>query len=143
MSKSVIYPVAEFDEIPNTVSEPEVLYLLQTKSVDWSVINQLKQYSSRQDEVVSDWLNISVRTLRNYKSQVTNLKDNIKEHVIMLFALFKHGHDVFGSTEAFNAWLNEANYFFEGKAPSGFLKTVTGIMFVDHRLTAIEYGDNV
>lgn len=143
MAKAIKYEVAEFDEIPNTVAESEVLYLLQTKSVDWSVINQLKQYASRQDEVVSNWLNISVRTLRNYKTHATRIKENLKEHIIMLFALFKHGTDVFGTTDAFNAWLNKENFHFDGKSPSVFLNTITGIRFVDRRLTAMEFGDNV
>ena len=61
----------------------------------------------------------------------------------MLFALFKHGTDVFGSTKDFNDWLNNENFFFDGKPPAGYLKTITGIRYVDRRLTAMEYGDNV
>ena len=29
------------------------------------------------------------------------------------------------------------------EAPNSFLNTVTGVKFVDDRLTAMEYGDNV
>jgi uncharacterized protein (DUF2384 family) len=53
-----------------------------------------------------------------------------------------HGIEVFGTKEKFEQWLNTENFFFDKKSPVSFLNTVTGIRFVNDRLTAIEYGDN-
>ncbi|WP_245826382.1 MbcA/ParS/Xre antitoxin family protein [Spirosoma rigui] len=43
----------------------------------------------------------------------------------------------------FDQWLNRKNFFFDNKSPNSFLNTVTGVRFVDDRLTALEHGDNV
>jgi uncharacterized protein (DUF2384 family) len=48
-----------------------------------------------------------------------------------------------GSKDRFNQWLTAKNFLLDGKAPVSFLSTVTGIRFIDDRLTAMEYGDNV
>jgi uncharacterized protein (DUF2384 family) len=63
--------------------------------------------------------------------------------MLLLTALYKHGSSVFESTQNFNKWLKTANLFFDNQEPITFLDTITGIRFVDDRLTALEYGDNV
>ena len=103
----------------------------------------INSHAAVTDEAIAKWLNISVRTLRNYKKPENKFKDNIKEQLLLLLSLFKHGNDVFGSSSSFNEWLNAGNFFFDGTAPASYLNTVTGVRFVDDRLTAIEYGDNV
>jgi uncharacterized protein (DUF2384 family) len=71
------------------------------------------------------------------------LKENLKEHIILLLSLIKHGTQVFGSKDGFDQWLTTGNFFLDSKTPVTFLNTVTGIRFIDERLTAMEYGDNV
>ena len=61
----------------------------------------------------------------------------------MILTLIKHGREVFGSVEKFSSWLDTENFFFDKKTPSKFLTTSSGLKFVDDRLTAMEYGDNV
>jgi uncharacterized protein (DUF2384 family) len=60
-----------------------------------------------------------------------------------LISLYEHGIDVFDTKENFDEWLLSENKLLDNKAPKDFLNTVTGIKFIDTRLTAIEYGDNV
>jgi uncharacterized protein (DUF2384 family) len=54
----------------------------------------------------------------------------------------------------FESWLNQENFYFDNKSPVSFLNTITGspvsflntitgIKFIDDRLTAMQYGDNV
>lgn len=130
-------------QIPEKLSNAEVISWLQTRDVDWKYLLFFKQYSSLKDDVISKWLNISVRTLRNYRKPNNKLKDNVKEQLLLLLSLFKLGNEVFGSSSNFNKWLNEDNFFFDGKTPVSYLNTVTGIKFVESRLIAMEYGDNV
>jgi uncharacterized protein (DUF2384 family) len=84
-----------------------------------------------------------VRTFRDYRKPDSKFKANVKEHVLLLLSMIKHGNEVFGSRDGFDCWLDTTNFFFDNKKPKNFLNTVTGIRFVDDRLTAIEYGDNV
>lgn len=130
-------------QIPNRISDVEVQDLLRTEEVNWTYMARLKDVTALQDEVISNWLNISVKTFRHYKKPVTKFKDNIKEKVILLLSLFEHGIDIFGSREQFYAWLKAENFYFNDKPPVSYLTTVTGIRHVDSRLTAMEYGDNI
>lgn len=130
-------------EIPLQINDIEILYFLHSKEINSNYLNAIKKLTDFNDEVIADWLNLSVKTYREYRKPKSIFKENIKEHILLLLALMKHGIDVFGSAEAFEQWLNTSNFHFDNSKPTTFLKTVTGIKFVDDRLTAIEYGDNV
>ena len=143
MGKTAKKQLPELSQIPGRMSDSDVLYWLNSKEINWSYMKMFKDYSSRRDEIISKWLNISVRTLRNYQKPEMKLKKNIKEQLLLLISLYKHGNEVFGSSEDFNKWLNSENFYFDGEAPVTFLNTITGIRFTEDRLTAMEYGDNV
>lgn len=132
-----------FKNIPNQLSEPDVLYFLQTQKVNWSYVDTIKKLTSFTDDVLAGWFNVTVKTFRSYKKSKTGFKANVKEHIVVLLSLIKHGIKVFGSSSDFNQWLDTPNFHFDNQKPSNFLNTITGIRFVDDRLTSIEYGDNV
>jgi uncharacterized protein (DUF2384 family) len=120
-----------------------ILNYLIAKDISHHHLNTLRAMSNFKDDEMADWLNISVRTFRDYRKPGVTYKENLKEHILILLSLFKHGHDVFGGRESFDAWLNTENFFLFGKKPAAFLNTITGIRHIDDRLTALEYGDNV
>ena len=62
---------------------------------------------------------------------------------MLLISLLEHGIDVFDTTENFDKWLLTENFYLDNNPPKDFLDTITGIKFIDDRLTAMEYGDNV
>lgn len=134
---------ASIKNIPERISDSEVLHMLKSKNINGEYISYVKEFSKIKDELLSGWLNVNVKTFRIYKKQDTELKENLQEQVILLISLYKHGLEVFGEVEDFNKWLDTENYFLENSKPINYLKTVTGIRFIDDRLTAIEYGDNV
>lgn len=131
------------DAIPGRISDTEVLTLLKSQEINWKYLVIVKEFTRLKDDLLSDWLNISVKTFRSYKKEDTELKENIKEQVVLLLSLYKHGVEVFGSQDDFYQWLNTENYFLDRDRPINYLKTVTGIRFIENRITGIEYGDNV
>lgn len=143
MSRTATARNVTFKEIPGQINDSEILHFLYTEDINWKHVDAIKQLTGFTDDVLSDWLNISVRTFREYRKPESSFKENVKEQVLLLLALMKHGVKVFGSIKAFDQWLNTGNFFFDNKPPTTFLNTVTGIRFVDDRLTAMEYGDNV
>lgn len=52
-------------------------------------------------------LNVSSRTLSNYKEQKKNLEPVQGEHLLKLIALFRKGEEVFGNVDEFNYWLQK------------------------------------
>lgn len=131
------------DQVPTHLSDSEVLYWLQNREVDLAFLNRLKDYSAATDDMIASWLNISVRTLRNYRKPENIIKAYVKEQALLLMSLFVHGKEVFGTPARFKEWLNSDNFYFDGRSPSSMLNTVSGIRFVSDRLHAMEYGDNV
>lgn len=129
--------------IPERISDTDVLHLLKMNKVNWEYVKYVKDFSNMNDKLLSEWLNINVKTFRSYKKQNAELKENLQEHVVLLISLFKHGVEIFGDTSTFHKWLETDNFFLDKEKPSTYLKTVTGIRFIDDRLTAIEFGDNV
>ena len=129
--------------IPERISDSQILQILKKGKVDYRYILFFKKQTNISDEILSSWFNINVKTFRNYKNKGYELNENFKEQIILLVSLFKHGEEVFGTQELFSEWLNKSNFHLDGDAPIQLLKTITGIRFIDDRLTAIEYGDNV
>ncbi len=130
-------------DVPGHINDSEILSFLYTKDINWQHVNAIKTLTDFNDTIISDWLNVSVKTFREYKKPPTSFKENVKEQVLLLLALIKHGIAVFGSVKEFDHWLNQTNFYFDNRSPNAYLNTVTGIKFVDDRLTAMEYGDNV
>ncbi|MGB3180525.1 MAG: MbcA/ParS/Xre antitoxin family protein [Cyclobacteriaceae bacterium] len=129
--------------IPQRINDMEVLLYLQRNQVNWEYVQTLKIATQFKDELLSEWLNITTKTFRNYKKTDQEINISTKEHVLLLLSLMLHGQSVFGSIESFQTWLEEENFYFDNKSPKDYLNTITGIRFVDERLTALEYGDNV
>lgn len=134
---------AIINEVPRQINDSEILYFLHNKDINWQYVNAIKSLTEFNDNIISDWLNLSVKTFREYRKPNSIFKENVKEHVLLLLALIKHGIEVFGSPKTFENWLNTKNFYFDNEKPETFLNTVTGIKFIDDRLTAMEYGDNV
>lgn len=137
------YESAILESVPRNINDGEILHLLYSTDINWKYVDVIKSYTAFNDDVLSDWLNISVKTFREYKKPKTVFKENVKEQVLLLLSLIKHGSEIFGSAKEFENWLNQENFYFDNRSPVTFMNTITGIKFIDDRLTAMEYGDNV
>ena len=130
-------------DIPNKITDIDVLLYLKGDKINWEYVQTLKRTTHFNDEVLSSWLDVSIKTFRSYKTPEQDINVNIKEHVLLLLSLIQHGKIVFNSTQKFEEWLKQENFYFNGIAPIEYLKSITGIRFIDDRLTALEYGDNI
>lgn len=119
-----------------------MVYLIHFKDINWKHLQLLKEVSTFSDEDLANWLNISVRSFRDYKKPGSEMKDNIKERVVILLSLVKHGIVSFGSAELFYQWLTTENIYFDGGKPSKYLHTITGIHFIENQLTNMDFGNN-
>jgi uncharacterized protein (DUF2384 family) len=128
--------------IPSRVDTNVTLGLIKTDKVGPEHLQAIKSLTMFNDEEISDWLDISVKTYRSYKKPDSVIKARIKEQAVMTLSLIKHGMEVFNTKQAFSKWLEQENFYFDKKAPIEFMNTNSGIKFIDDRLTALEYGDN-
>jgi uncharacterized protein (DUF2384 family) len=139
MRKSV---VEMMDKIPSKIDTNQTLQLIQTEKATWNYFGLLKKLTKEDDKEISEWLDISVKTYRSYKNTQKVTKPSLTEHVIMLISLFKHGLDVFGAYDQFKEWLEKDNFYFDKKPPIKFIDSISGMKFIDDKLTAMEFGDN-
>ena len=137
------YENAILESVPRNINDAEILHLLYSTDINWKYVDLIKTFTDFNDDIISDWLNISVKTFREYKKPKSTFKENVKEQVLLLLSLMKHGTEIFGSMKEFDNWLNRENFYFDSKSPASFINTITGIRFIDDKLTAMEYGDNV
>jgi len=131
-----------YTDIPAQINPSQVLALVHAGKITSRYMNVLKSVSEIADDVISDWLNINVKTFRTYKSKNVKIKEDLQEHTVMLLSLMKHGSEVFGDSDTFNEWLDTDNFYLNWKKPNIYLNTISGIQFIDDQLTAMEYGDN-
>lgn len=131
------------DTLP-MVNDSAAIYLCATDTKSSrNYLKILDELIDLSDIIVSKWLNITTRTLRNYrKANDIQLKDNTKEHIITILSLYKHGIEVFNSKSDFEQWLSTKNLLLDNKAPMEFLDTISGINLINNRLTAMEFGEN-
>jgi len=140
MARAITYTL---DEIPNQLQDYAMLYYLQQHSFTHAHVQLLRATSELKDYVLAKILHLTPKTFAKYAEESSTIKKDTQEHILMLTALYKHGVSVFESTENFNTWLKTANIFFDNQKPIDFLDTISGLRFVDDRLVALEYGDNV
>lgn len=131
-------------EIPSVGDSSNIYFYTVKSHFDADFIAILERVIGLNDTILSKWLNITPRTFRNYKNNdKLVLKENTKEHIILILSLYKHGIDVFGDVDRFENWLSQKNHLLDNRSPASFLETISGIRFIDNRLTAIEFGENV
>jgi len=132
------------EEIPTLNDFSKIYFYTVQSKFDNDFVKTLDSMIGLNDTILSDWLSITPRTFRNYKKNTDLiLKGNIKEHIVLIISLYKHGIEVFGDTDNFEKWLSMKNPLLDNQAPTSFLDTVSGIKFIDNRLSALEYGENV
>ncbi len=131
------------EEITPYLSEPEVLEYMVRRDVDWRHVQAISLLTRTSDGLISDWLGINVKTLREYRKPGIQLKAQLQEHLVLLVSTLKQGRSVLGSVQALDRWLSAPNFFLDGRSPASFLNTISGIRLVSDRLAALELGDNV
>jgi hypothetical protein len=132
-----------YNSIPSQVNEAEIFSYLAKNSINWEYLVEYKKRTGYTKKKIAETLQVSLETLRTYQESSNLMSRKVQIHLLSLLSLAKHGKGTFGTFRRFEQWLKEKNYYFDGKAPSVLLKSPGGIRFIDARLTALEYGDNV
>jgi putative toxin-antitoxin system antitoxin component (TIGR02293 family) len=84
-------------------------------------------------------INISSRTIHNYKDQQKPLEPVQSEHLLKLIALFGKGEDIFGNIDEFNYWLQKP-FWNSKEKPIDWLTTPGGVDLVMDELSRLSHG---
>jgi len=91
---------------------------------------------------LADLINISSRTISNYKEQKKLLEPVYGEHLLKLIGLYKKGVELFGTVDEFSYWLNKP-FWGSKERPMDWLTTPGGVDLVADELIKMAYGDAV
>jgi putative toxin-antitoxin system antitoxin component (TIGR02293 family) len=84
-------------------------------------------------------INLSARTISNYKEQKKNLEPLYSEHLLKLIALFEKGEEIFGSIDEFNYWLKKP-FWSSKEKPIDWLVTSGGVDLVTDEINKLAQG---
>ena len=128
--------------MPTSVNPTILVGLIGKLDSVFNHLEYIKENTESSDDTIAYWLNVNVKTYRNYRAENAVLKPDVKEHLIILAAITKHGLQVFETHKSFSKWLKTDNFMLGGQKPTDLLNTNSGVRLVDDRLTGMEYGDN-
>ncbi len=84
-------------------------------------------------------INLSARTISNYKIKRKNLEPLYSEHLLKIIALFKKGEEIFGTIDEFSYWLNKP--FWDSKQkPIDWIVTPGGVDLVMEEIDKLAQG---
>jgi uncharacterized protein (DUF2384 family) len=91
------------------------------------------------DKALADLINISPRTISNYKDKSRLLDPVQSEHLLKLSALYKKGEVTFGSIDEFNYWLRKP-FWKSHETPFSWLITPGGVDLVNLEVERLAQG---
>ena len=84
-------------------------------------------------------INLSSRTISNYKESQKKLDPLYGEHLLKLIALFEKGEQIFGNVDEFNYWLNKP-FWNSNEKPTDWLRTGGGVDLLAEELEKLAQG---
>ena len=84
-------------------------------------------------------INLSSRTISNYKESQKKLEPLYGEHLLKLIALFEKGEQIFGNIDEFNYWLQKP-FWDSHEKPLDWLSTTGGVDFLNEELDKLAQG---
>ena len=84
-------------------------------------------------------INLSARTISNYKEKRKNLEPVYSEHLLKLIVLFEKGEEIFGNLDEFTYWLNKP-FWNTAQKPIDWIITPGGVDLVMEEIDKLAQG---
>lgn len=84
-------------------------------------------------------INLSARTISNYKEKRKNLEPLYSEHLLKLIVLFEKGEEIFGNLDEFNYWLKKP-FWNSVQKPIDWIVTSGGVDLVIEEIDKLAQG---
>jgi uncharacterized protein (DUF2384 family) len=83
------------------------LLITARKGVKPKVFYDFAEVANMPEKSLAGIINLSARTISNYKEQQKTLEPIFGEHLLKLICLFEKGEAIFGNVDEFNYWLRK------------------------------------
>lgn len=115
------------------------LFSQARKGISPAVFYDFAQAINMPEKALAALINVSARTVSNYRGKKKKLDPAQSEHLLKLMALYEKGESMMGSINEFNYWLNKPFWDSE-ESPSDWLITPGGVDLVSQELDRISMG---
>ena len=91
------------------------------------------------EKTLASMINLSPRTISNYRDQEKELDPIYSEHLLKLVNLYNFGKEIFGSLEEFNLWM-ERPFWSSQEKPIDFVSTSGGVDLIYQEVEKLAQG---
>jgi uncharacterized protein (DUF2384 family) len=115
------------------------VFTAATKGVKPGVFYGLADITGMSEKDLASTINLSARTVSNYRESRRSFEPVYGEHLLKLVALYIKGEEIFGSVSEFNYWLNKPLWKSRHK-PFDWLVTPGGVDLAMEEIEKIAQG---
>ncbi|RYG53445.1 MAG: DUF2384 domain-containing protein [Chitinophagaceae bacterium] len=121
------------------LDSPYKLVLTARKGIQPKLFYDFADAIKMSEKSLAGLINLSARTISNYKEQQKVLEPVNSEHLLKLIALYQKGEVLFGNVDEFNYWLKKP--FWNAKeTPMDWLVTPGGVDLLIKELEKLAQG---
>lgn len=91
------------------------------------------------EKALASVINLSPRTISNYRDQKKGLDPIYSEHLLKLINLYSFGKEIFGSLEEFTLWMNRP-FWNSNDKPIDFISTSGGVDLIYEEIEKLAQG---
>jgi len=128
---------SKFDDL-DTASNFAIVVLAR-KGLQPKVFYDFAEAIKMPERNLAALINLSSRTISNYKESQKKLDPLYGEHLLKLIALFEKGEQIFGNVDEFNYWLQKP-FWNSHEKPKDWLGTGGGVDFLAEELENLAQG---
>ncbi len=115
------------------------LFLSARAGINTKVFYDFAEAVKMPEKKLASLINISARTVSNYKEKRKALEPSHSEHLLKLIALYDKGQTIFGSIDELNYWL-EKPFWNSKEKPMDWLNTSGGVDLVIEEIDRLAEG---
>lgn len=115
------------------------VFVAATKGVKATVFYELAEVAGMSEKDLASTINLSARTVSNYRDSKKSFEPVYGEHLLKLIALYMKGEEIFGSVSEFKYWLNKPLWKSSNK-PMDWLITPGGVEMAMEEVEKIAQG---
>lgn len=131
---SIKYKFKELDFLSN-----HAIFVSARKGLRTKIFYDFAETIKMPERNLASIINLSARTISNYKEKKKNLEPLYSEHLLKLIALFEKGEEIFGSIDEFNYWLKKP-FWNSKERPIDWLVTSGGVDLVTEEINKLAQG---
>lgn len=115
------------------------IFLTARKGVRTKTFYDFAAIIKMPEKNLASMINLSARTISNYKEKKKPLEPIYSEHLLKLIDLFNEGEEIFGSIDEFNYWLRKP-FWDSTERPIDWLDTPVGVDLVSEEMDKLAQG---